>query len=390
MPKLFSNWRHAGPWLGIATAPATLMLGGGVAQQVAPAEVGGAIVLGATVLWALSSAQGRLGAARGQPLVALARPVLGAGVARWTNTALMAALMSGWAAFGTGVAGGSLAHLLGLPEVVAFVAWAALMVLGLWGGIVRGSLIALLGSLATLVLMGWGTLQAQGAPAAPPEALGGESLFAGMSLVIGYGAAFSLRCPDFTQQVRCVRVAWISLFGLALPLALVAWAGAWLYQAAGTWDLSLLLSALGFPVLAHVFVVVGFLGAGLSNMHSGSLAIQDLLGWPREGALLALGAISVGLALADFEQGMVAWLQFLSVVVVPLIGVIVTHYGLRRASESTVHWSGILAWTLGAVAGLATPPGWPGALVGVAVAAAAYALLARGPLWRRSLTGAPR
>jgi len=371
------NWRYAGPWLAIATAPASLMLGGGVAQQMAFGQVALAIGLGTLVLLLLSTLQGHQGAAHHRTLVELARPVLGYRIARWTNTVLISILMVGWAAFGIGVVGASLSQLLPLPEPLAFVLWAALLVLGLWHGIVHGSLIALLSSLATLVLMGWGVLQASTFEQTLSALPATGTVFTGASLVIGYGAAFSLRSADFTQHVEPRRVVWISLLGLCLPLFVVSFAGAWLYHATGTWDLSRVLSALGFPALAHLFVVLGFLGAGLSNMHSGSLALQDLLRCPRERALLVLAGLSVVLAWLDFEQAMVLWLQFLSIGVVPLIGVILAHYGLKISGEKPVNWPGLLAWGLGVLFGLIVPNTWPGALVGVTVSALSYAFMTK-------------
>lgn len=371
------TWRYAGPWLAIATAPASLMLGGGVAQQVHFDQVAQAIGLGSLMLLLLSTLQGRLGATHDRALVELARPVLGRRIARWTNTVLISVLMVGWAAFGIGVVGASLSQLLPLPELLAFVLWAAVLVLGLWRGIVHGSLIAMLSSLATLVLMGWGVFQASSLGQALPQPSTMGSIFSGASLVVGYGAAFSLRSADFTRHVAAKQVGWISLLGLCLPLFGVAYAGAWLYHATGTWDLSRVLGALGFPTLAHLFVVLGFLGAGLSNMHSGSLALQDLLRCSRERALLALAGLSVVLAWLDFEQAMVLWLQFLGVGVVPLIGVILAHYGLRISGEKPVNWPGLLAWGLGMLLSGLSPSAWPGALAGVLTSAASYALLAK-------------
>lgn len=371
------TWRQAGPWLGIATAPASLMLGGSVAQQMPFHWVPWALALGSGVVWALSSLQGQLGATQRRPLVELARPVLGSAIARWSNSLLLAVLMIGWAGFGVGVAGRSLAHLIALPEGIAFFAWSGAVTIGLWRGIHHGSLIALLGSLATVVLIGWGFVQASSLQATPSVALPEGTFFGGVSLVIGYAAAFCLRCADFSMTAaRPSRVRTVALLGLSLPLLGVSFAGAWLYQATGTWDLSALLGRLGFPSLAHAFVVVGFLGAGLTNMHSGSLALQDLLRCPRRGALLLIAVSSVGLAWLGFEQAMVLWLRALSVVVVPLIGVILAHYGANVRQESGVNVAGVVAWGAGAGAGLLAPADWPSALVGILVAALTYMALA--------------
>jgi len=382
MAAFRAQWRQAGPWLAIATAPASLMLGGGVAQEVGLAVAPRAILGGAAVLWALSTLMGRLGVRHRRPLVALARPVLGCKVARWSNTVLVAVLMMGWFGFGVGVAGESLAALLGMPEWLAFAFWSFALMGGLWGGIQRGSLVALSSSLATLALMSWGVWQAQSLAEPLRAAPAPGTVWSGLGLVVGYGSAFSLRCVDFTQTMPNVRnVALTALLGLALPVAVVSGAGAWLYGATGTWDLGLLLTRLGFPSLTHAFVLVGFLGAGLTNMFSGGLALQDLLGRGGRASLALVSLVGLALALLDFEQAMVGWLGFLSAIVVPLIGVILSHYALGLDSEGALHWPGPLAWALGALAGLATPAAWPGVLVGVVTAGAAYPLLCRLQAW---------
>ncbi len=382
MTAFRAQWRQAGPWLAIATAPASLMLGGGVAQEVGMALVPWALLGGAAVLWALSTLMGRLGVRHRRPLVELARPVLGHKVARWSNTVLVAVLMMGWFGFGVGVAGESLAALFGMPEWIAFAVWSFILMGGLWGGIQRGSLVALGSSLATLVLMSWGVWQAQSLAEPLQAAPTPGTVWSGLGLVVGYGSAFSLRCVDFTQTMPNVRnVAITALLGLALPVAVVSGAGAWLYGATGTWDLALLLARLGFPTLTHAFVIVGFLGAGLTNMFSGGLALRDLLGRGGRASLALVSVVGLALALLDFEQAMVGWLGFLSAIVVPLIGVILSHYALGLESERAVHWPGPVAWAAGALAGLATPAAWPGVLAGVVTAGAAYPLLCRLQTW---------
>jgi len=116
-------------------------------------------------------------------------------------------------------------------------------------------------------------------------------------------------------------------------------------------------------------------------MFSGGLALRDLLGRGGRASLALVSVVGLALALLDFEQAMVGWLGFLSAIVVPLIGVILSHYALGLDSEGALHWPGPLAWALGALAGLATPAAWPGVLAGVAAAGAAYPLLCRLQAW---------
>ncbi len=371
-----NKWRQAGPWMGIATAPAALMLGGSVAEQVSVDAFFWALLIGAAVVILLSTLQGRLGVIHQKPLVLLARPVLGDRVARWSNTVLISILMLGWSGFGFGVVGESLAKLFAIPEIFALLIWAAIMLAVLWKSIHHGSLYALISSLATLALVAWGIFQISGIEPVTSVESGKGTFFSGIGLVIGYASAFSLRSVDFTQNIQHTRyVFWTAIFGMGFPLMLVMISGAWMYHFAGTWDLSQLLTDLGFPMIAHIFVAIGFLGAGVSNMHSGSLALQDLLRWPRQILLFFICGVSIVLALLDFDKAMVEWLKFLALVVVPLIGVILTHYAMGSSKIRQVNWSGLIAWGVGAIAGILIPEIFPKALISILIAAATYAIL---------------
>lgn len=69
--------------------------------------------------------------------------------------------------------------------------------------------------------------------------------------MVGYGAAFSLRTPDFTHDLRRTRqVVWCALAGLVVPLGVFAIAGAALQAATGTWDLADVMRRLGSPDVA--------------------------------------------------------------------------------------------------------------------------------------------
>ena len=57
-----NGWlRRVGPWVGIGTSPAALMMGGGVAEKVQGAAMLAAIAVGVLLLAGLAAAQGLLG-----------------------------------------------------------------------------------------------------------------------------------------------------------------------------------------------------------------------------------------------------------------------------------------------------------------------------------------
>ncbi len=128
MPAEARFWPSAaGAWLGIGTAPATLVLGAAMAaRHDGPMPVAG-LLLGVGLMTALLYGQGRIGLRAphgdGDTLTAVAPAYLGR-VSRTVLTAVLAAAMIGWNGFNVGLGGASLAALLGTPG------WAGPVLLG--------------------------------------------------------------------------------------------------------------------------------------------------------------------------------------------------------------------------------------------------------------------
>src|SRR5437764_9537565 len=73
-----ASWlRRIGPWVGIGTSPAVLMMGGGVAQGIEGPLLMAAIGVGVVALGILAAAQGLIGQRTGRPLLALSAEALG-------------------------------------------------------------------------------------------------------------------------------------------------------------------------------------------------------------------------------------------------------------------------------------------------------------------------
>ena len=274
-----SGWlRRVGPWVGIGTSPAAMMMGGGVSQGLEGATLLAVLAVGTLALTALAMAQGLLGQRTGLPLNALVAGPLGERASRRTASLVMLAMMLGWFGLNTGVGGSALARLIDLPEPAGILLFAAAMLAVVWLGIGALSVSALLAGCATVVLAVYGLDRAFGrsevALSGPNTATDPIGILAGVAIVVGYGAAFALRTPDFTHDLRRPRqVAWCALAGLMTPLTGFAIAGAALQAATGTWDLADVLRELGSPSVAYLFVALGFTGSVLTNLYSGALSL---------------------------------------------------------------------------------------------------------------------
>jgi purine-cytosine permease-like protein len=377
--------RRLGPWVGIGTSPAAMMTGGGVGEGLRGGELVAAIVVGVALLAVLAGGQGILGQRTGRTLAVLTAGPLGSEGSRRTASIVMLAMMVGWFGVNVGVAGVALARLAGMPDVAGVVVFAALMlgVVGFGLGVLSWS--ALVAGLATTGLAVYGLqLAFDGRDATLSGGLAGSDAIGflpAVALVIGYGAAFSLRTPDFTHDLARMRqVVWCAVVGLAIPTLAFSLAGAALYAATGTWDLADVLRDLGSPTIAYLFVAIGFTGSVLTNIWSGALSLADAA--PRISHRAALAAVTLAgtcLAAASFDELMLSWLTVMALAAPGLVAICaidVARGGLPRPGWGTV---GLVSWGLGFGCGLAlqladSPLALPASAV---VPAIAYWLLGR-------------
>lgn len=356
MNAVHRGWlARVGPWVGLSTSPVALVAGGGVAEGLRGASLLAALVVGSLLLATLACVQGVLGQRRGRPLAALTTATLGTRGSRWVGSAVMLAMMLGWMGVNTGIAGVALGRLVHLPDAAGVLLMAALMLVvaafGLgalsWTGLVAGvaaTALAVYGM--SLVLADREVTLHGGFAGAEPM-----SVAAGVTLMVGYGAAFSLRTPDFTHDLAHSRqVVACALWGLGLPLVGFAVAGALLYTATGSWDLADALHALGSSDLAYLFVAVGFTGSILTNVWSGGLALRDMAPALRPVTAMALlSAFGAVAALAGIADRALDWLTLMALSSPGLIVLCVLE---RRAGEGDappwrIHT--LVAWAMGMV-----------------------------------------
>ena len=380
--------------MGIGTSPAALMVGGGVADGNETWRLAVAVFAGVAVLTGLAVAQGMLGQRRHARLRTLAADALGRDGGRRIASPVLAAMMIGWFAFNTSVAGTGLGRLLNVPSRVGMALFAAVMLTVAWRGLNALSWTALVAGLATVGLAADGlriALADRTGPllgdGIPQSDLG---LLPGIAVMVGYGAAFALRTPDFTHDLaRPRQVAWCALLGLCAPLIAFAAAGAMLELSTGTWNLVDVLERLGSPTVAYAFVALGFTGSVLTNLHSGALSFEDAIPNLTHRRSLVIVAVSgTGLAALDFADSMIGFLTAMALAAPCLIGVLwIDELRGHRATTRYVQ-RGIWAWAIGVGVGailwsVDSPLALP---AGIAVAAA----IAAAPILRNRRTFADR
>ncbi len=380
--------RRLGPWVGIGTSPAALMVGGGVAGGNETWRLLVAVLVGVAVLSGLAIAQGMLGQRRHARLRTLAGDALGREGGRRIASPVLAVMMVGWFGFNTSVAGAGLGRLLHVPARAGMAIFAAAMLVVAWHGLNALSWVALAAGIATILLAvdglrialsdHTGPLLGDGVPQTPLGTL------PAIAVMVGYGAAFALRTPDFTHDLaRPRQVAWCAAVGLAAPLLAFALAGAILELSTGTWNLVSVLERLGSPTVAYAFVALGFTGSVLTNLHSGALSFEDAIpALTHRRALLVVAATGTALAALDFADSMIGFLTAMALAAPCLIGVLWIDELRRHRSPQRYVTVGIAAWGAGVGVGvvlrlLDSPSALPAGIAAAAAVAAAPRVRAR-------------
>lgn len=380
-----------GPWVGLSTSPVAIVAGGGVAQGLSGTRLLVAVVVGSALLAALAGTQGIVGQRTGQPLAAITARVLGTAGSRWVGSIVMLVMMLGWFGVNVGIAGAATGRLLGIGDLAGIVLfglallWIALRGLGVlsWTGFAAGiAAAALAGYGMYLVLDGREVTLAGGFTADRPF-----SLLAGITLMVGYGSAFSLRAPDFTHDLsRTGQVVGCAAWGLFVPLVGFGLLGALLYATTGNWDLAEALRALDSSRLAYLFVAVGFIGSVLTNIWSGGLALCDVSPRVRPRVGMALVAAIGGLlAIAGIADLALNWLTLMALSAPGLVVLCVIALPGRDATPVSWRIAPLTAWVIGIVCAISLQlAGFIIALpAAAAVPAVAYLLCA----WRTGHTG---
>ena len=362
------------------------MLGGGLGEDLSGTWIAVAASLGVLALCVLAVAQGTLG----QRLVAghggvLAGPLGRLGATRIASW-VVATMMVGWFGVNTGVGGAALGELLSIPRAAGVVVFGAVLLAVVAGGLGTLSWAALVAGLATVAIGGYGSALAleQGGGAAAAGGGPGAAL-AGATLVVGYGAAFAMRSPDFTHDLARPRhVVWCALAGLALPMAAFIAIGAALQRATGTWNLADVLVELDAAPVAQAFLAVGFAGSVMTNLHSGGEAVGEGSGRAgRLGGLVLIGVAGAALAIAGLADRMLDYLALMALAAPGLVLVSVLYWTSGHRTDDKWGIPALSAWAIGFGVGVGVAlAGSPLALpVAIALTGGAYflftAILAR-------------
>jgi len=373
----------------------TLQVGAALAVEFSPEAALLLIAGGATAGSLLVAALAVLGPRMGVPSVIAARAALGV-----RGAGLVAALLYvtnfAWigvnnviaASVGTRLVGGEAAMpywVVGLGLVSTAVVALGPRAVGLADRVAVPLLLAVGGVITWAVIQAPPNLIALSSQPAPTN-----PWFRGFDVVVGYQVSWILMFADFSRYTKSERTAAMAVFlGLLLtslwmmPLGLAA------ARVAASADPGAMMSAIGLGWAGAALMVLATVTTNFVNIYMSGLAWKSL--FPKIGdqaSIWSIGLIGTGVGLF-YGAWLDRYAQFMMVlggVLVPVGGVLVAHFRLRRAPVHVpdlydpagpyrgVLVPGVAAWALGALAYYLAAP-WGGTLPALATAVASYLLL---------------
>ncbi|MEC7010107.1 MAG: cytosine permease [Pseudomonadota bacterium] len=361
----------------------TFIAGIEVSSGVGPDLTVAAILGGALVIFVIGWLMGSIGARTGFNSYLLVRLAFGDAGARVVNLAFSISLL-GWFGinlnlFGLAIAGLS-DELFGIipPELlVTIVASLLITVTTIIGfraiNLVSTLMIPVLAFVAMALLV---TATSQTAPVVAASQ-GEMSLGDGISAIVGSIVIGSIIMPDITRFLRTSGGALLTS-GISYMIAqpFVMWVAASAAMVLGTEDIISIMLTLGLGLGAFIIIIAGSWVLNALNLYSAVLGVTA--SFPRLSArvvTVVLGVIGVTAGLMNILDSFVTFLFYLSVVFIPVAGVIIVDHFIARPEAYRVtevednqplnRW-GLLAWFMGAAIALAASEGFIGSVTRVA------------------------
>lgn len=327
------TWRaRSGAWLAIGTAPGLLLLGAGMAVrhggQVPVIALVAGLALLAFLLWFQGSHGLRPPFGEGGPLAQVATRM----VDETTQSLLgwlMFVAMLGWFGFNVGLGGAALQQLTGMPPVLGPIALGLPIAVLSMGGMTRWNGLAVVTTLATLTLVVFAAAQL-GVRTVPltPRVDDWSKVLVDMGAVVGFGAVFAVRTPDFTAGLGRRDLA--ILVGLLCgSFFVVALGGIYAGAASGSMDWVGLLR--DNAALGNLLLAVATVGPIFTTMYSGCLALRSVAPTVSERqAMLGVAAVGLVLGVLRFDLAVGMWLSVLGSALPPIIVPMAWEAAVRR------------------------------------------------------------
>ena len=216
---------------------------------------------------------------------------------------------------------------------------------------------------ALFIMLIWGVIAAlmRGAAAAvtvyqPPMVLGWTY---GITLAVAGFASGAVTCGDYTRYGRNRRDTILSCIVGVLPAGIGALViGGFLAVAMGNFDLSVVFSSFGFPIIGMLVLILATWTTNTGNAYISGIAICNMFKLKdgrRPVVTLIAGAAGTALALLGIADVFAGFLNIIAALVPAVAGVAIADYWIMGRGRADlwepfegVNWIGVVSWLAGA------------------------------------------
>jgi putative hydroxymethylpyrimidine transporter CytX len=388
-------------YTGLNITMATLLVGGFLVPALSWAEVVFVLIVGNLIIGLFMVLMGYMGVDHGLPASVMSRAFLGYPVGAALCSSAIVLSLTGWFAVNAELGGMAVdkitSSLLGYssPRLMILILGAANVVVSILG-IESIKWLSRLSVPLLLIIMFWlaATILSEYplADLMTYQATGQISVTTAIDWTIGGLIVGIFVAPDISRHVRSRRDNWIGvMLGVVPSAAFLMGLGALTSLATGDWNPVNGIEVLGLGAPALFVIVFSTWTTNDLNLYGGGLALTNIMSartrWQNT---LVLGIAGTILAMLRITEHFTTFLELLTNVFAPLVGVALTDYFVIRKGRLDVegsirrgryprgvNWVACAVVLTGTVVAIATPENLLASLVSMCVSAVLYGVLMR-------------
>lgn len=362
-------------WIGSMICVPALMVGGMLGSGMSLGACALAIIIGYALICVFMSFMGMLGCDTGLPTSLMAAGALGEKGAKYIISTILAVSCIGWFGIQAAVCGASFSSMfaeitgVAIPAWIASIIWGVIMLItacfkfsGLkWLNKIAVPLLLVVLAYTTVYTLVNGGVSALASyePASPISFVTAVSLTIGTFVV---GSAISGDYCRFAKSRKdVVKSSVVGVLPAGLAMLLI---GAILSICTGSYDISVVLSSSGLPVIGLIALILATWTTNVSNAYSGGLSLSVLLSQNEEKSRFTTavaGIIGTILAAVGILNSLQGFLSLLTAFVPALIGTMVADYWILGKGKKEnfqlrqgFHLPGMISFIAGALVACVT------------------------------------
>ena len=365
---------------GVVICVPSLMLGQMLVSSMSTRDAILSGVIGFILVCVVFSLMGMIGSDLGLPTCMTAVPSFGAQGAKYLVGLFEFITSVGWFAVQTAVCGQAFSNLcvqafhVEVPPAVSMAVWGVIMLITAVYGIQAMDLLNKIAVPALFVLVITGCIMAlnqfgtSGLNAAPESVT--MTIPEGIVLTMSFMASGCLVSADVTRYQKSRKETILSTgFGVFPAGALLVVAGALMTQVANQYDITLVFSDIGLPIIGMIVLIAATWTTNTSNAYAGGLSavlLFHLKDEHRAMATLVTGLVGTVLAMIGFSNYFEEYLSFMGDFMIPMLGIIIADYWIVKRGDPTKYAHkagfnviGVVAWLSGYAIMKLIPIGFP-------------------------------